>query len=234
MKLRLHHIELCVKDPVPIVDLLCNQFGLNLVGHRETNQCLQYVLKLSKTVFIVTSRKGSIFRRANNCDIFADEDDLPKDTNEFWSLFCCDKDEGEAHIDSVFNVAVEVKDIVKSVQRIRESGAQILQEIQRVYGPKSREDGHVDFAVVKSCCGNVVHTLIQKDQYRGWFLPGFNRIHSGTSLVESDPSCTVSHINGITMSHFDHFTLACRVGETNEIIEWYEKTFGMKRFLTNR
>jgi len=245
MKLRLHHIELCVKDPSPVVNLLCNQFGLYLVGHRETKECLQFVLKLSKTTFIITSRKGLVYSQVKpNCDKIitdshhSDSDDLPKDPRESWSLFCCSRDEGHHHIDSVFNVAVEVKDLVKSLNTIRESGqATILQDITRVESPQNSPLGFVDFAVVKSCVGNVVHTLIQKDSYTGWFLPGFNKLsgrNKSNGFPIDDNNSGTSHIQGITMTHFDHFTLACGVGQTNGIIEWYEKTFGMQRFLTNR
>jgi hypothetical protein len=228
MKLRLHHIEICVLDPVPVIKLLCDQLGLNLVGQRETNICTQYVLKLCKTAFVVTSRKGEVYySNQNNINLPCDNQSLPLDENEDLTLFCCKQDQGEAHIDSVFNVAVEVKNLVNSINRMKRNGAKVLQDIKHLKGP----DGVVQFAVIKSCCGNVVHTLIQKTDYNGWFLPGFNKLPN--PIPSQDPNIQ-SHLQGITMSHFDHFTLACKVGETNEIIEWYESTFGMKRFITNR
>merc|ERR1719422_2477818 len=35
------------------------------------------------------------------------------------------------------------------------------------------------------------------------------------------------------LSHIDHFTLACDIGTSSNIIDWYSKNFGMKRFFVN-
>lgn len=141
-------------------------------GCRETHQCVQFVLKLSKTVFIVTSRKGKVYLSQNNniCDengisgCWKDHkkyflSSLPYDSQEYWTVFCCKEDQGDDHIDSVFNVAVEVENLTQLLKIVRkESGTQIIQDVTSIDGP----DGRVEFAIIKSCCGNVVHTTIQK------------------------------------------------------------------------
>jgi 4-hydroxyphenylpyruvate dioxygenase-like putative hemolysin len=180
-------------------------------------------LKHAKTAFIVTSRKGQYFISQNNNveEILQLNQGLPFDTNETWTRFCCDKDTGHDHIDSVFKVAVEVHDIASSLEHIKTAGASILHDVKEL----NSSDGVVKSAVVKSCCGNVVHTIIEKKGYEGWFLPGFHYISEEASDAFQ---------RSVKTTHFDHFTLACRVGETDGIIQWYERVFGMKRFVTNR
>lgn len=257
MKLRMHHIELCVSDPNPVTKLLCNQLGLRFVGYRETVQCLQLIFKMEKATFVVTSRKdvnlaGNVKNNNNNYpDILFESGTLaesnlvllPRDSSEAWTLFCCDDrisgpsdisciddvDNGSVHrkkhVDSVFNVAIQVENVRESVKIIRNmSDDLVLQDVKRAYDSDSNL-GYVDYAVIKSCCGNVVHTLVQKNEYQGWFLPGFQAVHVANFPATSD---------FMNMTHFDHFTLACRVGESNEIMDWYERAFDMKRFITNR
>ncbi|ODM94335.1 4-hydroxyphenylpyruvate dioxygenase-like protein [Orchesella cincta] len=246
-KLRMHHIELCVSDPNPVAELLHNQLGLRFVGYRESAQCLQLIFKMEKATFVVTTRKSLHCQPSDNNnypDIVFESGLLKKpnklevtrDLSEAWTLFCCDsgfssQERRAQHVDSVFNVAIEVVNIADCVNSIRDiSQDLVLQEVTRCYDSDS-ELGYVDYAVIKSCCGNVVHTLVQKSEYRGWFLPGFYRVNQD----ELRASGNLSANSGIiTMSHFDHFTFACRVGESNEIMDWYERAFGMKRFITNR
>lgn len=243
MRLRMHHIEICVADPNPVAKLLCNQLGLRFVGYRETVQCLQLIFKMEKATFIVTTRKdinfnGNDKNNNNYPDILFESGTLDKsklqklsqDPSEAWTLFCCGNticDESnswnrENHVDSVFNVAIEVENVHESLNSIRNmSHDLVLQDVKTVY---DSDLGRVDYAVIKSCCGNVVHTLLQKDKYKGWFLPGFYAANL----------CPPATSDIIDMTHFDHFTLACRVGESNEIMDWYERAFEMKRFITNR
>lgn len=267
MKLRMHHIELCVSDPNPVAKLFCNQLGLHLAGYRETAQCLQLIFKMEKAAFVVTTRKGSSSPECckNSCNGDSNNDSinnnnypdivfesgavskstsgqLIRDPNETWTLFCCGEHGAQdhaapsakiarEHIDSVFNVVIQVENIHESVNRIRcISDDLVLQDVKRVYD-SNVELGYVDYAVIKSCCGNVVHTLVEKSGYQGWFLPGFHEVDQeiGKNYPQRNDNSGI-----IDMTHFDHFTLACHVGESNEIIDWYERAFGMKRFLTNR
>lgn len=243
MKLRMHHIELCVADPNSVSKLLCHQLGLRFSGYRESAQCLQLVFQMDKATFVVTSRKDVNFaENAQNNNVYpeilfesgalhkSNPSQLPTDPSETWSMFCCTKkdcgggSQNSVHVDSVFNVAIQVENVHHSVNKIRNMSADlVLQDVKRVY-ESNPELGYVDYAVIKSCCGNVVHTLVEKSGHRGWFLPGFEQ-------VQTDSPATSDLIR---MTHFDHFTFACRVGESIQIMDWYETAFGMKRFITNR
>ncbi|KAJ6656594.1 hypothetical protein lerEdw1_003481 [Lerista edwardsae] len=74
------------------------------------------------------------------------------------------------HGDGVKDVAFEVEDCDFIVQKAKERGALIVKE------PWVEEDKHgkVKFAVVQTY-GDTTHTLIEKMDYKGFFLPGFEK-----------------------------------------------------------
>lgn len=86
------------------------------------------------------------------------------------------------------------------------------------------ENGSVEYACIKSCVGNVVHTLIDTSQYTGEHLPGFVPV-----LTLIQPRVTPSIVRGI-----DHVAFAISHNEALSTIQWYKTVLGMKRFVTNR
>jgi len=208
MKLRLHHIEICTSDPVRVEQILRDQFQFRLIGERNTQTCTQAVLQSGQTVFVITSRRSL---ETENARLLEEP--------EPWTIFCCNKHESP-HIDSVFNIALEVEDLSQALQRLTAMKCRIIRDMTEV----SSDQGCVSYAIVESCCGNIVHTLIQKRDYTGWFLPQYNAVAVDPEYPCIEPATT----------HFDHVSLACHVGETDDIIAWYEKAFEMKRFITNR
>ncbi|CAH6778907.1 Hpd [Phodopus roborovskii] len=82
-----------------------------------------------------------------------------------------DKEMGDhlvKHGDGVKDIAFEVEDCDHIVQKARERGAKIVRE------PWVEEDkfGKVKFAVLQTY-GDTTHTLVEKINYTGRFLPGF-------------------------------------------------------------
>lgn len=125
--------------------------------------------------------------------------------------------------DSVFNVAFQVKDIDLCIQNLKSQGVTFTKPLQSVQD----HDGVIRTCVVKSCVGDVHHTLFEKRDYSGSFLPGFlpvlddNELNSDTTL-------------DAMLESFDHVALAVEMNTAMNVIDWYEKCFGMKRFLINR
>lgn len=258
MKLKLHHIELCVKDLNKTVQTLRDQFGFTIVGRRNTKQTEQIVLQTFTTIFVINSLKIHADENGNMAaDDGLDMMEIQNHTTqkEPWTIFCCrnnnnnkkgkeghhqlEHNNEEAHVDSVFNIAIEVENLTRCLEKLKSMQCKFLHEETTV----SNENGFVTYAIVESCCGNVVHTLIQKSNYHGWFLPGgFNQeevevevvagieSNNTTELIKNNNNNTIN----ILPTHFDHVALACHVGETNNIIKWYEEAFEMKRFLTNK
>jgi len=112
----------------------------------------------------------------------------------------------------VFNVALEVDDVDRGRHTVghgREVGRadvvgvdgmcrSVAEKMHRQGGrvyqaptstsPERDAAGAVRYAVVGSCCGNVVHTLLDKRRYTGAFLPTFDAV--ADSIHGSQPSFT--------------------------------------------
>ncbi|XP_045618089.2 4-hydroxyphenylpyruvate dioxygenase-like protein isoform X1 [Procambarus clarkii] len=201
--------------------------------------------------------------------------------NEHWTAFCC-RDEAAHTIDSVFNVALVVKDVDSVTELVRSQGGQVLREPADI----SDDFGHVRYSIVTSCCGNIVHTLINKNNYKGDFLPGYettedlneyagqenkvnkhlfdncisfaNNVNSPSVIQDINVSDGIpkqkymdlhkftSSLDKVAtpiqrpndhvpiLTHFDHITYVCEAGKSKDLIAWYEKCFGMQRFMANR
>lgn len=124
--------------------------------------------------------------------------------------------------DSVFNVAFEVKNIDSCLKRLNQQGVTFTKSLRTIHDG----EGFIKTCMVKSCVGDIHHTLIERTNYSGIFLPGF------TPASDSD------NINNTTtdpmLECFDHVALAVDMDTSMTVIQWYEKCFGMRRFLINR
>ena len=85
-------------------------------------------------------------------------------------------------------------------------------------------EGNVELAVVTSPCDNVIHSLVNTDHYSGVFLPGF------TPCEDDELSLDTTDL----MSHIDHVTYVCNIGDTERILAWYRSCCGMERFLISQ
>ncbi|XP_069922258.1 4-hydroxyphenylpyruvate dioxygenase isoform X2 [Oryctolagus cuniculus] len=96
------------------------------------------------------------------------------------------------HGDGVKDIAFEVEDCDYIVQKARERGAKILRE------PWVEQDkfGKVKFAVLQTY-GDTTHTLVEKMNYTGRFLPGFEAPMSKDPLLSKLPSCSLEIIDHI-------------------------------------
>ncbi|XP_068216274.1 4-hydroxyphenylpyruvate dioxygenase-like protein [Palaemon carinicauda] len=241
----LHHVEVCVKDD-KIMPLLSKGFGFTPFAYRVTPAASKLALKSGNSVFVVVRRNQNVCRGINSEPTKNDGDsgEAGSQDREHWTVFCCE-DAATHTIDSVFNVALVVKDVDAVTQKVRSKGGQVLREATNLLGKM----GQVRYSIVRSCCGNIVHTLIDKSKYAGDFLPGFETIdvHGGkpglipASILRDfseSPDLWNLHDNSSSFlplsTHIDHLTYVCEIGKSKELLSWYEFCFGMKRFLANR
>ncbi|KAF8786009.1 4-hydroxyphenylpyruvate dioxygenase-like protein [Argiope bruennichi] len=204
-----HHIELCVFDADDALNRL-RKFGFILFAKRQTASCKQLVARLGTVFFVITERglhykPHSLWKNVGGETLRA----------EPLTTLCCE--DSPAHeVDTVFNLAFSVKmsDVKDISERILSQGGQIIQAPTEM----SDEKGTVTYSIVKSNCGNIIHTLINTDQYNGEFLPGFD-------IIDQCDSSNDLKIYGI-----DHVTFACYSGNSIQVIDFYEKCFGMNRF----
>ncbi|XP_048370484.1 4-hydroxyphenylpyruvate dioxygenase [Sphaerodactylus townsendi] len=121
------------------------------------------------------------------------------------------------HGDGVRDIAFEVKDCNFIVQKARERGAVVVKE------PWVEEDkfGKVKFAVIQTY-GDTTHTLIEKLDYKGLFLPGFEPPLFKDPLLKSLPPGGLKFIDHVVGNQPDH--------EMVPVAEWYQKNLLFHRF----
>ncbi|XP_027422665.1 4-hydroxyphenylpyruvate dioxygenase isoform X1 [Bos indicus x Bos taurus] len=138
------------------------------------------------------------------------------------------------HGDGVKDIAFEVEDCDYIVQKARERGAKIVRE------PWVEQDklGKVKFAVLQTCglgsagmgpqavChpqyGDTTHTLVEKMNYTGRFLPGFEAPPFMDPQLSKLPSCSLEIIDHIVGNQPDQ--------EMVSASEWYLKNLQFHRF----
>ena len=196
-----HHVEFGVRNGDEFQRKFASQYKFVLFATRFLSSLKQWVLKSHDATVLVTQ---PITDQLSNDPYF-----VPWSSE---SLIDTSKN------DSVFNVALKVKNVENCVNEMTRSGVTVLKEPQTL----KDSQGSVCFAVVKSCVGNVVHTLIQNEDYNGIFLPGFDGLSSDYD-IESP-----------LISHFDHIAFVLQQGQSSEVLDWYSRCFGMKRFLINK
>ncbi|XP_077994775.1 4-hydroxyphenylpyruvate dioxygenase-like protein [Glandiceps talaboti] len=125
--------------------------------------------------------------------------------------------------DTVFDCALEVRNVDGVFKRAVANGA------TEIEAPALLKDGNgtIKMAVIGTPVGDVVHTLINSDNYNGVFLPGFNK--PTNQLMEEFPT-DASH--AIT-THIDHVTYVVESGTSPKVIKFYQDAFGCDRFKLN-
>ncbi|XP_026542576.1 4-hydroxyphenylpyruvate dioxygenase [Notechis scutatus] len=121
------------------------------------------------------------------------------------------------HGDGVKDIAFEVEDCDSIVQKARERGARIVRE------PWIEEDKHgkVKFATVQTY-GDTTHTLIEKGNYKGLFLPGFEAPLFKDPLLKKLPPGKLNFIDHVVGNQPDQ--------EMLPVVEWYQKNLLFHRF----
>ena len=98
---------------------------------------------------------------------------------------------------------------------------------------KPCQKGNIRLSVVKSCCGNVIHSLISKKKgSKKEHLPGFEPMTKED--MESFESINPWNENCLQTTHMDHITYVCYGGDSRKILAWYHEIFGMRRFLVSK
>ncbi|KAL8601249.1 hypothetical protein ACOMHN_003193 [Nucella lapillus] len=216
-----HHVEFGVLNGLKHVRNFLSRYKFRLAGTRITPCSKQWLVTSHAVRFLITelSRNGTVV--AN--DPYVHSWTFPTETDI------------QPVRDSVFNVALRVNNIEGFVNRLSKQNVIFIKPLQSV----SDHVGSVRVCMVKSCLGNVVHTLIEDTDYGGFFLPGFQAAeqHSenfvgnvgNANLTGSEQPPSVIDLHDV-----DHVTFCLPRGSSASTIDWYENCFGMKRFFINR
>lgn len=231
-----HHIGIGVQDEHHILNLLTEKLGFQHIACRQTTSDSKWVLCKDRINIVVTKvlhRNGSEGCAGRHVGICSDDvtqtstapyssDSDYKSLPHFSNWWNQSADSWE---DSVYEIALEVCDVAHMMRRAEEYGAQILQPVTHIETP----DGNVTYGTIRSCVGNVVHTLICSKDYQGCFLPTFESVSSHMQcLTENQDEELVSQL------YLDHLTLCVPRGETLETMKWYQNCLGMPRLIVNK
>uniref|UniRef100_A0A914C315 4-hydroxyphenylpyruvate dioxygenase n=1 Tax=Acrobeloides nanus TaxID=290746 RepID=A0A914C315_9BILA len=121
------------------------------------------------------------------------------------------------HGDGVRDVAFEVDNIEYIVDYARKHGAKIVAEITE----ESDEHGSVKTASLQTY-GDTIHTLIERKNYKGLFLPGFKAHQMPTLFFETLPD--------VGLNFIDHCVGNQPILEMEPVVQWYEKMLQFHRF----
>ena len=216
-----HHVEFGVQNGLKHVQKFLDQYKFRLAGTRTTSGAKQWLLCSHAVRFLITELSKDV--SAVRLDPYI----CP------WNFSF--EDVSRPHRDSVFNIALRVKNIEGCLNRLREQDVPIIKPLQTL----SDQLGSVRVCTIKSCVGNVVHTLVEDSAYSGLFLPGFETSETSDEASRNRSNTKSGQLRSSSeklsdLHHIDHVTFCTPGGSSASVIGWYERCFGMKRFFINR
>jgi 4-hydroxyphenylpyruvate dioxygenase len=119
------------------------------------------------------------------------------------------------HGDGVHKIALSVPDAAAAYEHAVAHGA------RGVSTPRWEEDEHgrVQLSAIATY-GDTLHLFVQRDDYRGAFLPGYERRAEATH----DP-------DAMRLMAIDHIVGNVELGHMNEWVHYYERVFGMTEMI---
>ncbi|KAK5135773.1 hypothetical protein LTR08_004599 [Meristemomyces frigidus] len=185
------------------------RMGFKRVAYRglETGSRVvaSHVVRNGQVTFVFTSPLHA--PKADHPDWSVEDKQLLEEVHEHLKL----------HGDAVRDVAFQVDDVDAVYQAAVSAGA------KTVYPPKELSDdfGSARYARIKTY-GDTTHTLIQRNKYKGVFLPGFR-------AVEEEEK-TEKYLPQVRLDHIDHCVGNQDWNEMEAACEYYEKALGFHRF----
>lgn len=121
------------------------------------------------------------------------------------------------HGDGVKDVAFSVEDLDAILTKARARGAKVVRDIWE----ESDDNGRCRFAVVQTY-GDTTHTFIERQNYKGIFLPGYQKPRQKDNLLAQLPPIGVLYIDHIVGNQPD-LTM-------EDAAKWYEQNLFFHRF----
>jgi 4-hydroxyphenylpyruvate dioxygenase len=119
------------------------------------------------------------------------------------------------HGDGVHKIALSVPDAAAAYEHAVAHGA------RGVMTPRweEDEDGRVQLSAIETY-GDTLHLFVQRDDYRGAFLPGYER----RAEAPKDP-------DSMLLMGIDHIVGNVELGHMEEWVHYYERVFGMTEMI---
>ncbi len=123
------------------------------------------------------------------------------------------------HGDGVQDIALEVDDVRRAFECTLRRGA------EGVKGPTLLEDEHgvYEYAIIRAY-GDTTHTLVNRDRYRGLFMPGYKALDADRYSPRKFKEAGLKSI--------DHIVGNVEEGKMNDWIHFYEKVLGFAQLVS--
>ena len=119
------------------------------------------------------------------------------------------------HGDGVKDIAFGVNDAKAAFEYTTSRGAVPIGEPKTI----SDENGEVTISSIQTY-GDTLHTFIDRSNYNGPFMPGFQKMESTT------------RVEPVGLQFVDHAVGNQPDGEMEKVVNWYENVFGFQRLWT--
>lgn len=119
------------------------------------------------------------------------------------------------HGDGVRDIALWVDDATRSFEETTKRGAEPVREPETL----EDDDGHVVISSIATY-GDTIHTFVERDEYDGLFMPGFEP-HGDTDWIPEP----------VGVKHVDHCVGNVREGDMDKWVEYYAQTMGFYNML---
>ncbi|CAF1051201.1 unnamed protein product [Rotaria sordida] len=191
------HITLWVSNALQASAWFCVRFGFEPYAYRglETG---------SRDVVSHVIKQNKIF--------YVFQSPLLPDNQEFGQHIC-------RHGDGVKDIAFTVDNIENVIAQARAKGGKIVKDIWM----ESDEYGSVKMATIQTY-GDTTHTLIDRGDYKGLFLPNFHE----HPLKNKDP--LLEKLPAVKLDFVDHVVGNMPDNEMENATKWYENTLHFHRF----
>ncbi|MDT0630587.1 4-hydroxyphenylpyruvate dioxygenase [Rubrivirga litoralis] len=120
------------------------------------------------------------------------------------------------HGDGVKDIALWVDDARKSFEEVTKRGATAVREPQVL----SDDDGEVVVSAMGTY-GDTIHTFVERKDYDGLFMPGFEAYDNPYWKPE-----------GVGLKYVDHCVGNVHLGDMNKYVQYYSDTMGFRNLLT--
>ncbi|HEX5972059.1 MAG TPA: 4-hydroxyphenylpyruvate dioxygenase [Gemmatimonadaceae bacterium] len=191
------YIEFYVGNAKQAAHFYQSAFGFQLVAYRgpETGQRdrASYLLQQDKIRFLLTT---------------AIRPDLSREAEQI-------AEHVHKHGDGVRDLALWVDDARDAFEKATERGAEPVHEPVVFHD----DQGEIVVAAIR-IYGDTIHSLVERRNYRGLFMPGFVPVHP--------------HYNptGVGLKYVDHCVGNVELGKMNEWVEFYSHVMGFRNLLT--
>lgn len=121
------------------------------------------------------------------------------------------------HGDGAKDVAFTVEDLDAIMERAKAKGVKVVKDIWE----EQDEFGKVRFAIIQTY-GETTHTFIERGDYKGMFLPGYQPARTKDNLLEKMPDPGILYIDHIVGNQPDL--------SMEDAAKWYETNLMFHRF----